>query len=842
MAKNTRLSLIIAVVFLALLTLIGCDINEMTAAKTGSIEIAVANGVKERGFAPAISMKIHTYAISGTGPGDASFGPITLTEGSEVIDNLIPGAWDITVIGRNEAGTEIGMGVMPVTIIAGHTLKKTVFVEEIGGTGSFSLTLELPDGTSVPAKAELVLYQENKEPVSLTFDQTEDPAGTLTIKTGSLASGFYTIAVLLYASEEEGTEPFWGNAYSLRIVQSQVTEGTITLTKEDIATFGGLDLTIIDGMPVPFTVGLSSTRDLVGKEETVTFTAKPSLSGGTYTYWWFLDGKRLEDEASKTLTLSDNLALGRHNVSVVAIRAGVMASDSKTFIKTDEPSSPIDGATINGVYLYPVEVEEILNNLRVDELPTQRGVLFLSPHAIESPNSTESTPYSYEIMLQYGRDVITEVVLADGQFAAFIPITQSEQGTYRVEARQLEGGSVYDTLKINLELEEEGPTVCWLDKADMSSTSWCLNSIETMGIIGLIQSQYPLTREDGTPLTSSDFYSPDGYIDSVDESPWRDGYAYHITLKSDYNGTEPEKQFALYAASSVKVDGRRPLANHQIMKLRLYRLVIPELKYGHYLDMENNVMKTGYYQTNSKEFKLSIDKGYTFAGWAGEDGSFFSGHATPTWPNKQSFANTTDIPVPIIVANDVPKLNAFFFDRGQYNGGQWPSVVRGPLGTETLKLIFSEKVTSSEGTITQDNFTITGATITSVNTNGNIVEATVENFGEGSFSLSIKDIQTATGGLSIAGQTEVSSFIVRLAVDNDQAYGTVSDCAGPYFHADRVKVTVSPHSGYQVMRLHDPNGYYGNDVKLPGEPSTYTVTVTKQGQPDQPYTIRPEYI
>lgn len=339
MHRLTRPTIII-LAFVFVLILIGCSVENIKEPETGSIRFALSNEVKSRGFVPTIPMKIDHYSIAGQGPNTEDvFNYVDLDDDYVIISNLNPGEWNIVVTGYNSENIAIGEGGDSVMVIAGITKSKSILVEEIEGEGSFNLALSLPESEEGGDEVEittvdLTFIQVDKTPI--TYSSLPLTNDSLTVE--ELPSGYYTVIISLADKDDEEV---WANAYSLRIVQDQTTVGTITLTNEELARWGGLNLTIVDGMPVTFSVSLSANKAVAHQGQAVTFSATPSLSGDNYTYWWFVDGKKLEGENSASLTLREEFSLGLNNVSVVAIRGGVMAS-ARVQIYIEEAREEID--------------------------------------------------------------------------------------------------------------------------------------------------------------------------------------------------------------------------------------------------------------------------------------------------------------------------------------------------------------------------------------------------------------------------------------------------------------------------------------------------------------------
>lgn len=318
----------ISVLLAFVLGFFGCSVNEITSSKFGAVELILGHNIASRGFYPEIKMDIHSYRIEGSVSNEIKFTEYGNIGETVLINGLAPGDWQITVTGLNEDGEDIGQAVAFVAIKAGQTLRKTITVTEIYGEGLLKLNLTLPsnipENTPQIHRGLVTLDQPGKDQIEVIFSNNETFENIIDVK--ELDSGFYVLTIFLYDDKDN---VIWNRVETVRIVTNQETVGNIEITAEDIDSYGELDLTIIDGMPKIFTLTVTQENDLVGPNNSLLFTANPSISGN-YEYWWFIDGKRIAGESSQTLLQSNDIAHNRHNLSVVAIRGGVMASASIT--------------------------------------------------------------------------------------------------------------------------------------------------------------------------------------------------------------------------------------------------------------------------------------------------------------------------------------------------------------------------------------------------------------------------------------------------------------------------------------------------------------------------------
>ena len=85
-------------------------------------------------------MKVAKYSVSGSGPGDTSFGPVISSEKTLSIQNLVSGSWEVCAKALNVENNEIASGTGTVEITQGEN-SVVVVLDQMTGTGTLQLDI-----------------------------------------------------------------------------------------------------------------------------------------------------------------------------------------------------------------------------------------------------------------------------------------------------------------------------------------------------------------------------------------------------------------------------------------------------------------------------------------------------------------------------------------------------------------------------------------------------------------------------------------------------------------------------------------------------------------------------
>ena len=198
-----------------LLLIVGCDTK--TAIKTGEICV----NVDGRSIDP-ISMETSYYSISVTSGNNVQRAPRVEEGSSPARFNVEAGEWTVVVDAYNDHGDRIGTGSANVTVVGGGSTTCNVTVNEISGTGTLVLNLNISasDNNVNLTKMLLVIVKDEK---GNTKELCRGPFSTSYIDSpirASLENGRYFLEIYdeTYISKELITAPI-----PVRIVSSAVT-------------------------------------------------------------------------------------------------------------------------------------------------------------------------------------------------------------------------------------------------------------------------------------------------------------------------------------------------------------------------------------------------------------------------------------------------------------------------------------------------------------------------------------------------------------------------------------------------------------------------------------------
>ena len=220
-------------------------------AQSGSIHLSLA-ALMARSIQPPIPAQIVDFAVSGVGPAGVNLPgePVILTGSGGAVDGLVPGAWAITVVGRNEGGVSLGQGGAAVTVVAGLMVPVTVLVEEYTQPpGGFSFDAAWQAGVVVrqPWVRSVLRDSVGQEDYELSGWAGEQSSGQQFITLGheDLHPGWWTWQVRVYDALQIGldaVEPVLvgGRAEAVRVLAGYTSVADVWIQAVD--PYGEIEL------------------------------------------------------------------------------------------------------------------------------------------------------------------------------------------------------------------------------------------------------------------------------------------------------------------------------------------------------------------------------------------------------------------------------------------------------------------------------------------------------------------------------------------------------------------------------------------------------------------------
>jgi hypothetical protein len=201
---------------------------ESSVSLYGSLTVSTsAEGAKT--IAPESGeIAVASYSVTGTGPGDATFSPVTSDSSPLTVPNLIEGTWSITVEGLNESEEVVCSKTQDVVIVSGENTSATFSLELAAGSGNASITITWPSSvTSFTQIRGSVTNQEGTDIDAFTLSALSatiaEGVASLTGTLGGLDTGSYQFLLEFLDSD--------GNRVGLPYLESLNVYKDMTSTK-----------------------------------------------------------------------------------------------------------------------------------------------------------------------------------------------------------------------------------------------------------------------------------------------------------------------------------------------------------------------------------------------------------------------------------------------------------------------------------------------------------------------------------------------------------------------------------------------------------------------------------
>lgn len=328
-----------------LLTLIifsffGCNglINYSTNAintSSGSLhfDISLPDSINTKTIVPTLEMSVSTYDISGSGPGNALFDSPDVTDKTFTRDNLAIGNWEINVDAKNSSGDVIARGSTAVTIAENEITSAVITVTPLEGPGTIDLTIKWTDSRSEVPSITATLTPLGGTPLIGNFVIADDGLSA-TYNNSNIDSGYYTLSIQMH--DGDNVVDTWVGA--VRIISGNTARAVFTLSDgNEISVENGLNIEIEDDLQNPTQIVFSGNYEQLMRGESMTIAT--TVSESVDTYQWYLNGQKLDGEINKSITIGENLALGKYNLTLFVTKGSVISSDSLSFNVVETPDN-----------------------------------------------------------------------------------------------------------------------------------------------------------------------------------------------------------------------------------------------------------------------------------------------------------------------------------------------------------------------------------------------------------------------------------------------------------------------------------------------------------------------
>lgn len=311
---------------LAALMLAGC--SEPTAQERGATLSLVFDcpefaevTLGERSLKPpAEAMKIKEYTVSGAGPGESSFGPLTSTNGELRLDGLLQGRWRLTAEARSETGAVLANGTA-TAFLSAATNTTIIILDRLPGTGTLTVSYSWnPTQVKEDVELELQLTDQSGNPTTIAFPTLDRINGTAMV-TQTLAAGSYT----LHSRLKTQGMIVSGAVEAVRIIDSSVSSGEIQLVVGDRGN--GFQITVVNDTLLPLQGTVTCSPTIPGPNTSVTLTFVPAtLPAGVLpaeiSASWYCEGSLIADATGFSYLCTPRPGIHRYDVVVSHERLG----------------------------------------------------------------------------------------------------------------------------------------------------------------------------------------------------------------------------------------------------------------------------------------------------------------------------------------------------------------------------------------------------------------------------------------------------------------------------------------------------------------------------------------
>ena len=299
---NYMLVLTLAVALLSTGCQLDSSSNNSDSAQEshGKLEISFSRS-RSRTLQPDVDLVADSYRVVGTGPDGRSLDLIVSGGSSIQLDSLEIGDWNFIVEAFTADSYLFSRGSVDVTVQAGVLAQETVILSILQNTGSFSLSIEVPETMSDTPFLIGTLQSDLQADIPLSFSTESGSAGFSkhsAFLDNSIPAGYYTLSVIVYDDEEMLNDPsrYTGFADSVRILDGLTTTGIFTLNDApgneltlniEFVLNEVIDVTLVDAQTLPSSFDFNSVTQ---------YWLTPSIPVddddiGAINYEWFMNGK-----------------------------------------------------------------------------------------------------------------------------------------------------------------------------------------------------------------------------------------------------------------------------------------------------------------------------------------------------------------------------------------------------------------------------------------------------------------------------------------------------------------------------------------------------------------------
>lgn len=299
-------TVIIILSILLVLFAFSCS-NSNSEPETGSIHISIDESAS-RSIDTNIDLNISKITINASGPAGHSFSmDFSSSPWQAEKTGILVGDWTISATAYNEGNQIIGEGSTTVTVQPKKTSNATIRINELEGTGTFSISIL---GSTTPSIIYTAHIYKNNNGVITQVDEK-----TFTAKDGVLEAVFTLNNGYYLYSVTSNIELDLPAPESFRMVKGDTITVSMTAAENSL---GSLSLSVTNGITkTPSLTIDTSERNVYANDETTLLANHTQFN--PVSYMWYVDGKPIDGNSQQ---VNYTFQEGEYRVTCVAMDEG----------------------------------------------------------------------------------------------------------------------------------------------------------------------------------------------------------------------------------------------------------------------------------------------------------------------------------------------------------------------------------------------------------------------------------------------------------------------------------------------------------------------------------------
>ena len=276
-------------------------------------------------------METAKYSVSGTGPDNASFGPLLSTDSDFSVTDLIPGIWTITARALNAENNELASGSGRCSISAGAN-EATVVLDTISGNGTLELDFRWNDDISEDEQFRISIMIEASDGTAVSRNRDVLKSEGRTSVVLALKAGCHVLSVQV--SDSHGKLGV-GATDAVRIVSNTRSTGVVELQTSKPVIHSGTAISIENAIGSPMNFFIDYYPKSPSKGQNVTLRACYSslpddIDAEDLSFQWYKDGVILRNADGFSYAITAEQGVHRYDVIVNSRKEGTMCGASLT--------------------------------------------------------------------------------------------------------------------------------------------------------------------------------------------------------------------------------------------------------------------------------------------------------------------------------------------------------------------------------------------------------------------------------------------------------------------------------------------------------------------------------